>query len=674
MEYIKPYLDYFSANPEWAIVIVFLIAFGEALLIIGLFVPSTAVLVGAGMLVGTGHLEFWPVFLATAVGAIAGDQVSFWAGRMFGERLKTLWPLNRYPQLVARGEDFVRQHGGKSIAIGRFVPGVKAVVPGIVGMFGMGQLFFVSVNFSSGLVWAAAHVLPGILLGQGLAMAGELSGRLVVVLLVLFVVLALAGWLARLLGALATPYIDHLLRPLSQWAKSRGSRSMHRLGRALAPENPRSTLIVLFVAVIVVALIVLLDLLTGLVLRNAVSNLDISVNNLMAEIRNAPADELMISLSMLGDPPAIVAMMGAIVVWLVLRRAWRAALAAAVVTMAAGITARFAAHLFMRPGPAGLNSSGDAFFGILAFPSWHATVAAVAFGVLAALASHAMSRWSRAIVIASCSLMVVAIGFSQVYLGISWLSDVLGGFLIGAMLVAAFGVVIEAVPPRRFRPLGLLGFAFLVFVAAGTLHIKTSYDRREAAFAPRDRIIELSLAEWQASGWQGLPVRRIDLAGRTEEIFAAQYIGPLETLEGLGADHAWQPQPKWTWAAGIAYLDPHAELASLPPRPALHEGLQAKFTAIVPDAANDGSRLVLRAYKTSRRVVLPQGAEPVFLISLAREALRPHLNLYTIPAELPAAGNDREELINALRTDSQLQAIPHAGGPEELLPIFAAKP
>src|SRR5688500_4755235 len=105
MEYVQSYLDYFSQNPEWAIAVVFLIAFGEALLIIGLFVPSTAVLVGAGILVGTGHLGFWPVFFATAVGAILGDQLSYWAGRLFGERLKTMWPLSHYPQLVATGED-----------------------------------------------------------------------------------------------------------------------------------------------------------------------------------------------------------------------------------------------------------------------------------------------------------------------------------------------------------------------------------------------------------------------------------------------------------------------------------------------------------------------------------------------------------------------------------------
>lgn len=203
------------AHPGWALAFVFLIAFGEALLIIGLFVPSTAALVGAGILVGTGHLDFWHVTIATAVGAIAGDQLSFWAGRFFGERLKLLWPLNRYPQLVAKGEDFVREHGGKSIAIGRFVPGVKAVVPGIVGMFGMSQLFFAAVNISSGIVWSLAHIVPGVLIGQGLAFAGELSGRLVFVLILLLVILAAAGYLIRLLAAGLSPYLNHVLDRVS---------------------------------------------------------------------------------------------------------------------------------------------------------------------------------------------------------------------------------------------------------------------------------------------------------------------------------------------------------------------------------------------------------------------------------------------------------------------------
>ncbi|HMT15029.1 MAG TPA: DedA family protein, partial [Aestuariivirga sp.] len=210
MDYLQPYLDFFTAHPSWALAVIFLIAFGEALLVIGLFVPSTTVLVGAGMLVGTGHLGLWPVMIATALGAILGDQVSYWAGRLYGPQLKQKWPLTLYPALVEKSEAFVREHGGKSIAIGRFVPGVKAIVPGIVGMVGMKEGTFLAVNIISGIVWTALHILPGVMIGKGLAMAGEVSGRLMVVLLALLVVLALAGWFTRLAAAWITPHTDQL--------------------------------------------------------------------------------------------------------------------------------------------------------------------------------------------------------------------------------------------------------------------------------------------------------------------------------------------------------------------------------------------------------------------------------------------------------------------------------
>src|SRR5207249_1030101 len=159
-----------------------------------------------------------------------------------------------------KGEDFVRVHGGKSIAIGRFVPGVKAVVPGIIGMFGMGQLYFVTVNFLSGCVWAAAHILPGMLIGQGLAFAGELSGRLVGVLLVLLLLLAVVGYIIRMLVAGVAPYLSHLLGRISVWARNRKSPAMRRFARAIAPENPRSLLVVVFAAVAIAGLIALTNL------------------------------------------------------------------------------------------------------------------------------------------------------------------------------------------------------------------------------------------------------------------------------------------------------------------------------------------------------------------------------------------------------------------------------
>ena len=652
MDYIQPYLDYFSAHPDWAIAIVFLIAFGEALLIIGLFVPSTAVLVGAGILVGTGHLPFWPVFIATAVGAIAGDQVSFWAGKMFGHRLKTLWPLNRYPQLVARGEDFVREHGGKSIAIGRFVPGVKAVVPGIVGMFGMNQFYFVVVNVSSGLVWAAAHVLPGILIGQGLAFAGELSGRLAVVLLVLLVILAVAGYVIRLAVAGLSPYLNQLLARISAWARGYRSRPMQRFARAIAPDNPRSLLVVLFAAIFVTGILALGNMVLRLASANAVSNMDMSILNLMKEMRNAPADELMITLTMLGDGLVMTVLAVTIVVWLLWRRSYRAAIAAAVAFTAGKIFVPVLKYGIQRPRPIALYDGAELF----SFPSGHATMAALIFGILAVLVSHSMGRWGRALVYAICGILVVAIAYSRVYLGVHWLSDVLGGLLFGTIMAAAFGVAIEAIPPRRIRPLGLFGTSLIAFILAGVLHVSTGFTHAEQLYAPPHMAVTVPQAEWQSKDWERLPRRRIDLAGRPGEIFIAQFAGSLDKLATTLGAAGWTETPKWTWRQSLPYLNPHAPLTDLPPRPALHEGLKAKLTLTRP-ADSDSQRRVLRIYKSGISAADGAAENPVYLVSLTREYLRHGFDLYAVPSPTPATLTDITSFQSEVETSHNLAVL-----------------
>lgn len=653
MDYIQPYLDYFSAHPGWAIAIIFLIALGEALLIIGLFVPSTAVLVGAGILVGTGNLGFWEVFLATAIGAIVGDQISYWAGRMFGQRLKTFWPLNLYPQLVAKGEDFVREHGGKSIAIGRFVPGVKAVIPGIVGMFGMNQFFFVVVNVSSGFVWAAAHVFPGILIGQGLAFAGELSGRLVVVLLVLLCAIALVGYLVRLLAAGLSPYLNHLLTRVSVWARRKKGRSWQRFARAVSPESPRSVGIVLAAAVTIAALVALLNLAIRAASATAVSNLDISVFTLLREMRNAPADQIMIVITMLGDGVVMAALAASIIGWLVWRRAYRAAYAAGFAIIAAKLFELIIKYGIQRPRPVELSYSG---FELFSFPSAHATMAAVIFGVLAVLVCHAMGRWVRAVVYGGAAALAAMIAFSRLYLGAHWLSDVSSGLLFGIVIVAAFGVAIEAIPPRRIRPMGLLAASLSVFIAVGALHVATGFTRAEETYAMPQRWVLVPVSDWVEKDWERLPSRRIDLAGKPEEAFVAQYAGELETLSKSLAASGWIATPKWSWRQSLPYLNPNATLDELPPRPALHEGLQAKLTLIRKDPETD-QREVLRVYKTELAASQGQNLKPIYLMSLTREIRSNGFHLYAIPSLLSASAADLTGFHTLLGTTAGLTRL-----------------
>ena len=670
MQTIQPYLDYFSHNPEWAITLVFLIAFGEALLIIGLFVPSTAVLVGAGMLVGTGHLGFWPVFLATAIGAIVGDQLSYWAGRLFGERLKTFWPLNRYPALVARGEEFVRQHGGKSIAIGRFVPGVKAVVPGIVGMFGMGQAFFASVNVSSGLVWAGAHILPGVLAGQMLAFAGELSDRLLVVLLVLIVLMFVTGWIIRLVVGSLGPYVERLQAVISNWAMVQKWWWWRRFGRAVSPRNPRSVAILVFAAIAITALIALVRITFSFLAQSTFMNMDVSVHNMMQELRNAPADQIMVVITMLGDGVVMIALALAMIAWLCWRRAWRAAISVAVTVIAARLFVPVIKLWLQRTRPEELIGLSETF----SFPSGHTTYATVTFGILAVLASRSMGRWGQALVYAACGIAIIAIAYSRIYLGAHWLSDVLAGFLFGAVMTAAFGIAIETVPPRRIMPLGLTAASLLAFVGVGFAHVDRSFDFNLERYAVQSPVIQYDLAQWQSGGWASVPPRRIDLRGRIEEPFIAQWAGDTAQLSSALQKDGWTLVEPWKWQQAMLYLDPSRPLDEMPPRPALHEGRQADLTFTKDAAEPTGQRQVLRVWRTGFQVADGVSNQRIHTVSLTRDRLRKAWSLYAIPSPVPAQPDEAQHVQALLRAATGIRIIAGVGADSERQTLILASP
>jgi membrane protein DedA with SNARE-associated domain/membrane-associated phospholipid phosphatase len=651
MEQIQPYLDYFAANPGWAIAVIFLIAFGEALLIIGLVVPSTAVLVGAGALVGTGKLEFWPVMIATTLGCVLGDQVSYWAGRIFGDRLRTLWPLNAYPHLVAKGEEFFKTHGGKSIALGRFVPGVKAVVPGIAGMFGMGQVYFTIVNVTSGIFWSIAHLAPGILLGQALALAGDLSGRLLIVLLVLFIVLAVAGWLLRIAAGTVTPYRKAIQGRIANWARRQGNNPMRRFARAIAPENPRSVLFVLLLSLGLISIAVLGDIVSGRVLRDAVGNLDLSLYNLFSELRSAPGDELFIRITMLGDNIVVFGTTAIMVLWLLSQRAWRAAAATGIAVILAKVIVLIAALEFAVHVP--LTNDPLIDLQQFRFPSGHTLLTGTIFGVLATLASRGLGRWTQALVVALCGIIVVAVGFSRLYLGVSWLSDVTAAVLIAFIVITVFSVTIQALKNARFRPVGLLAVSFLAYFIIGAVYISTSYDRVEHRYVAPNKMITYALADWPQVGWSKMAPRRIDLAGVSEEVFVAQWLGAPEALEAALRAAQFTPVPKWTWRDSFFYLNPTAALASLPPRPALHEGLKAKITATQSVNGAADYRLTVRAFKANALV----DSAPVYLLSLAHEVQKPHLKLFAVPSDQPPSLAEVEAFIAQLVAEPNVEKL-----------------
>jgi membrane protein DedA with SNARE-associated domain len=161
-----------SDNFWMSMLFIFLVALGECAFVIGLFVPSTPVLLLTGSLMAVGKLPFWPIYLVAVLGAIIGDTISYWIGRTLEHRLKEIWPFRNYQDQIIKGEEFFARHGGKSVFIGRFIPGVKAIVPGIAGMLGMHWPRFFIINVISAFAWAASHLLPGLLLSNWLDSIG----------------------------------------------------------------------------------------------------------------------------------------------------------------------------------------------------------------------------------------------------------------------------------------------------------------------------------------------------------------------------------------------------------------------------------------------------------------------------------------------------------------------
>jgi membrane-associated phospholipid phosphatase len=78
------------------------------------------------------------------------------------------------------------------------------------------------------------------------------------------------------------------------------------------------------------------------------------------------------------------------------------------------------------------------------FPSGHALVSLAVYGSIAlVLARRLRRRRDRIVLFGATGLLVLAIGFSRLYLGVHFLSDVLAGFAAGAAWVALLYVALE---------------------------------------------------------------------------------------------------------------------------------------------------------------------------------------------------------------------------------------
>jgi membrane protein DedA with SNARE-associated domain len=170
------WLTHFVAAHAWlGYLVLFLAAWLEAVPVVGSVIPGSTIILALSALVPGGELDLVGVLLAAA-GALLGDGTAFWVGHVQQRNILSAWPMSRYPGVIAQSEAFFGRFGIWAVFFGRFVPPIRAFVPVTAGALGMTPARFYTVNILAVLLWAPAHVLPGVLAVSALDRAGGLTG------------------------------------------------------------------------------------------------------------------------------------------------------------------------------------------------------------------------------------------------------------------------------------------------------------------------------------------------------------------------------------------------------------------------------------------------------------------------------------------------------------------
>ncbi|HEC17969.1 MAG TPA: phosphatase PAP2 family protein [Gammaproteobacteria bacterium] len=657
LHWLQEIIAWITQHPQLAGLAVFLVALSESLAVVGLVVPGAAMMFGAGALIATGALDFWSTFWLAVLGAVLGDGLSYALGRRYHQQLRQMWPFRRHPAMLARGESFFREHGGKSVIIARFIGPVRPVLPVVAGMLDMPARRFFSVNLLSALAWAPAYLLPGMAFGASLAIAGEVAGRLALMLALLLALFWLLFGLARRLYRWLQPHArewgERLLkasrkRPWSAWL----------VAGLFDPQRRASTALLVWLLLLLGGTWLFLGVLEDVLTDDPLVSAGYGLYQLLQGLRTPLADEIMVGLSALGDTSVILTVVASVMAYQLWRRQWHEVLywLASLGFALIAVTVLKAGLQFPRPI--------DLYRGVenFSFPSGHATFAVVVYGYLAMLiAAHLPLRWHW-LSYACGSILIGGIAFSRLYLGAHWLADVAAGFGLGTAWVALLAIArhyhlpthlpthLPAHSPeqnkrRSFAP-GLVLVSLCSLALAGAWHITRSMDADLARYAIRHHQQNLSRREWLDGAWQQLPAYRIDLEGEQEQPLNIQLAGEITALRDRLLALGWQEPLPVTPRSAMYWFAPEAQLAALPVLPQIHNGHRESLLLVKHTGDH---HLVLRLWSSTTRLM--PGDIPLWLGTVA------NLRLQCLPLLcFPRTGKDYDTAQKALA--GMLKALP----------------
>jgi len=571
--------------------------------VVGTVVPGSTVVFAGGVLVGLRAIDLWLAGAASVVGAILGDGLSYWLGRHYHEAIRSMWPMRRHPALFARGEAYFAVHGGKSVFLGRFLGPLRAIVPVIAGMANMPPGAFYVMNALSAVAWAASHLLPGVLFGASLQLAGAVSSRLLILLAVILIGLWLFAAIIRLVLRGIVPEVIRLRERL--YVRASASRgALPRLVLPLIDPKRREPFALLVAATLMVAgTWLFLGVVEDVVTNDRLVDVDRGIYESLQGLRTDWGDDVMVTVTQLGSPYVVIAVIAAIALWLALTRRFR--------TLAYWIAAPLFAELLVWTLKYALGRARpDTPYALIdeySLPSGHAALSLVVYGFLAFLVAHGKPRWQQTVLALGAAAIALLMAFSRLYLGAHWFSDVVASFGLAvawmALLAIAFINHVRE-PALRATPAILIVLATLGFV--GGSYASNHHARDLGRYAKPATVRTFRFDAWTGGEWRNLPAARAEISGRSEEPFPIQWAAMADTIRGTLIAGGWQSPAPWGSNAALLWLLPSTPIDELPVLPKFHQGHAPALTFVHP--LDTRTRIVLRLWHVAN--VIEDGTSP----------------------------------------------------------------
>src|SRR5690606_25915683 len=345
-------------------------------------------------------------------------------------------------------------------------------------------------------------------------------------------------------------HANALLARLLRW-----TRLHPRLGRYAAalvdPRRPESSSLMILAACLLAIGWAWFALLGTVWMRGEPLALDLSVFQAMYTLRNPLADRLMAGLASIGNWEVLLPASSLALLWLLWRRRWIAA---------AHWVAALAFGLVLTTGPSQLIDmplppTAHSGFG---FPSVSVTMTTITFGFFAVLIARELPGRSRVWPYLVAGIVGVLLGFARLYLGAHWLSDVVGGMLLGIVWLLVLGLAYRRHVARSFWMRPLAAIFYLSFAVAALWHAPRAVDPLLERFHAPEPSMVLERDAWWESGWSQLPAQRRERDASRRWALEIQVAGPLEPLQGHLQSLGWRVQPQADWIATLGLLDDDA--------------------------------------------------------------------------------------------------------------------